>query len=82
MFFRLFYLSQRSLKDCVANLQTAINQREGNLIRNEIAARALRDNPDAVIECLKNIGGDFKEVMDRCKDYLELVNYNSFVVFF
>ena len=51
-------------------------------MRNEIAARALRDNPDAVIEALQKIGGDFTEVMNRCKDYLELVNYNTFVVFF
>ena len=51
-------------------------------MRNEIAARALRDNPDAVIDALKQIGGDFKEVMDWCKDYLELVNYNTLVVFF
>ena len=62
-------------------LQAAINAREGNVVRNEIAVRALMDNPDAMIEALKDIGGDFAQVMNRCKDWCEMVNYNTFVFY-
>ena len=59
----------------MARLNRGLQDHGATDVKNDIAARALINNPRAVVQAITDTGGDWNEVMNKIQDWVQCVSW-------